>query len=69
MYITVKTVQKKIPVTEDMLMLVLRSIEGGGEIINSEIKYTYSLQNRYNYDWVFEEENKTIKKIHRVNSL
>lgn len=50
-------------------MLVLRSIEEGGEkkIINSEIKYT--LQNRYNYDWVFEEENKTIKKVHRVNSL
>lgn len=44
-------------------MLVLRSIEGrGGEkkIINSEIKYT--LQNRYNYDWVFEEENKNDKK-------
>lgn len=28
MYIAVKTVQKKIPVTEDMLMLVLQSIEG-----------------------------------------
>lgn len=44
-------------------------LRGGGRVMNSEIIYTYFLQNRYSYDGVFEEENKTIKKVHHVNSL
>lgn len=60
MYIAVKTVQKMTPVTEDMLMLVVRPTEGK-ENNNSEIIYTYSLRNRYNYDWLFEEGEKKKK--------